>query len=316
MPTATLYRGSYGLSNRVPPELIPFNADTGVAGLQRADNVLIGEAGQLYCRMGSRQVFTGSCHSLYPVQGGFVFVQEREEGSFLSLALVDLDGSLIVSEIKQLDSKGDWLSWFEVSGEYWYSCEGERGIVSRDMQVRQWPEATQYLAEYTDIHCEQLPLGRHAAVNGIHVLSALGREIFISEPAQPSIYRPATGSFSAAGNVLMVKTVQSGFYYSDDQAVWFIGGLNPTQYTARKVLNYPAVEYCHIDGLVSASDMGLESYSQGVVFMTVEGPVFGMPDGTPINLTEKQYKMPMNACTYTKGSIMIVNKSNLIISLI
>ena len=109
--------------------------------------------------------------------------------------------------------------------------------------------------------------------------------------------------------------MQAGFYYSDDRAIWFVAGLDPKALTAKKVLDYPAIEYCHLYGLVSASDVGLDSYSLGVVFMTVRGPVFGFPDGTPINLTEKQFVMPSN-CGFTKGSMMLVNKSNLIISLI
>jgi hypothetical protein len=314
MPTAALYRGSYGLSNRVPPELIPFNAETGVTGLQRADNVLIGEAGQLYCRQGSRQVFAGSCHSEYPVPGGFLFVEERVDGAFLSLALEDQDGSLSVSEIAQLGHSGNWLSWFELAGEYWYSTEKERGIVSRDYIHRDWPNSEQYEKDYSDIPMDTLPYGRHACINGVHVLSARGTEIYKSEPLQPSIYALDDGQFSAAGAVRMLLPVQAGFYYSDDMAIWFVAGLDPKKFTARKVLDYPAIEYCHIYGLVNASDVGLDSYSLGVVFMTVQGPVFGFPDGTVINLTDKQYAMP-DCAAHTRGSMMMVNRSMLIISL-
>lgn len=316
VPVANLYRGSYGLANRVPPELIPYNAKTGVTGLQRADNILIGEAGQLYCRQGSRQVFSSeSCHSPMPVPGGFLFVQEKNSGAFLSLANDNPStGDLTISEIGQLVHAGNWLSWFELQGEYWFSTEKERGIVSADMKLRDWPSATKYLAEETEIHAVPLPMGKHIAINGTGVISARGREIYRSEPLQPSIYREATGSFSAAGPVRMLKNVQAGFFYSDDKSVWFVSGLDPVSYTAKKVLNYPAIEYCSLPGLVSASDLGLESFSLGTVFMTTEGPVFGLPDGTAINLTEKQFGMPKD-CGFTKGSMTLVNKSNLIISL-
>lgn len=314
MPQANLYTGSSGIVNNVPPELIPYNRDTGVAGLQRADNVLIGTAGQLYCRQGSRQLNAVSCHSQHNVPNGFLFVQEDEFGSTISLAIDGPSGELAISEVHQLDHDGHWLSWCEVGGEYWYSTEKERGIISSDMRWSPWPDATQYLAEYTDIHTEPLPLGRHIAVNGLNILSTAGREIYISEPAQPSIYRPATGSFSAAGTVRMLLPVQSGFYYSDDSSVWFVSGEDPKSFSVKKVLGYPAIEYCHLTGLISASDIGIEAYSLGVLFMSTQGPVFGLPDGTPVNLTDKLFKMP-ESCGYTRGSMMVVNKSNLIISL-
>ena len=315
MPTVNLYTGSSGLVNNVPPELIPYNPKTGIAGLQRADNVLIGQMGQLYCRQGSRQVLSESCHSQYHVPGGFLFVQEKEAGSFISIALDDPAGDIQVSEIHKLEHDGHWLSWCEVSGEYWYGTEKERGIVTaNDLKHREWPDATQYLEEHNDIHIEPLPFGRHIAVNGLSVLSATGREICISEPAQPAVYRPATGSFSAASTVKMLLPVQSGFFYSDESSVWFVSGGDPQSFTTRKVLSYPAIEFCHLYGLVSAADIGIESYSQGVLFMTTQGPVFGLPDGTPLNLTDKQYKMP-ESCGYTRGSMMLVNKSNLVISL-
>lgn len=316
MPTATLYRGSYGLSNRVPAELIPYNAKTGVTGLQVANNLLIGEAGQLYGRKGSRQVFSlESCHSAIAVPGGFLFVQEKDSGAWLSLAKSNpVSGELIISELALLSHAGEWLSWFELQGEYWYSTLYERGIVSADMQVRDWPESDQYLAEHSDLKLEPLPNGKHITLDGTTILSAVGREIYISEPLQPSIYRGSTNSFTTAGPVRMLLHVQTGFYYSDDKAVWFVSGNNPNNYAIKKTLNYPAIEYCHLHGLTSASDIGLESYSLGVVFMTVEGPVFGFLDGTVINLTEKQFAMPRD-CGFTRGSMMVVNKSNLIISL-
>lgn len=314
MPQTTLYRGSYGLSNRVPPELIPYNAKTGVTGLQRADNLLIGEAGQLYGRQGSRQVISESCHSPYPVPGGFLFAQESDTEAWLSYASEDAIGDLVISKINQLKTGEHWLSWFEDGGgQYWYSTEKERGIISANHVARDWPDAEQYLAKYSDKPVGVLPCGRHVAINGTVVISSLGSEIYKSEPMQPSLYNKESGQFSAAGPVRMLLPVQSGFYYSDDKAIWFVAGLDPKNLTARKVLDYPAIEYCHLHGLVSASDLGLESYSLGVVFMTVQGPVFGFPDGTPINLTDKQFAIPN--CNFTRGSMTLVNKSNLIISL-
>lgn len=315
MPQATLYKGSYGLSNRVPAELIPYNAKTGVTGLQRADNLLIGEAGQLYGRPGSRQVFSlESCHSGIAVPGGFLFVQEKDSGAWLSVARDNqATGELTISEIALLNSRGEWLSWFELQGEYWFSSLYDRGVVSAEMRVRDWQNSEQYFAEYSDLKISAVPHGKHITYDGTSVLSSVGREIFSSEPLQPSLYRD-TGSFSAAGPVRMLAHAQAGFYYSDDRSVWFVSGQNLENYAVKKVLNYPAIEYCKLHDLVSASDFGLESYSLGIVFMTVEGPVFGFPDSTVINLTDKQFAFPKN-CGFSRGSMILANKSNLIISL-
>jgi hypothetical protein len=313
MPVSRLYTGSYGLSNRVPPELIPYDAETGVAGLQQADNVLIGEAGQLYGRKGSRQVFSeNSCHSPFSVPGGMLFVKEKDSGAVLSLAKPDNTGLLSIKELGNLTYKEEWLSWFELDGEYWFSSQYERGVVSSSFDVRNWPVSTPMMADDNEFEYAPLPFGKHSEQHGPFTISSVDSVIFFSEPGQPTICRTAESYTSVEGPIRILASVQEGVFVSDDKSVWFFSGRQPRQWSARRVLDYPAIEYCRINGLVSASDMGFDSGGLGVVFMTVRGPCFGFSDGTIINLTEKQFAMPK--CEFTRGSMMVAQETTLIIS--
>jgi hypothetical protein len=309
----TLYRGGLGLANRVPPELIPFDPETGVAGLQVADNMLIGEAGQLYGRQGSRQVFSSeACHSPFPVPGGMLFVQEKESGPVITLAKHDVSGLPVLSEIGALAYRESWLSWFKLDGEYWFGTERERGVLSADYVLNNWPDNSGMMPDHSEFHYASLPFGRHIEQHGPFTLSATGNTLCYSETGQPTLFRPAENTVPVEGPTLLVASVQDGVFVSDDKQVWFFQGREPRKWTVRRVLDYPAIEYCKIHGLVAASDVGFEAGGLGVVFMTVRGPVFGFSDGTIVNLTDKQFAMP--DCVFTRGSMMMVNQSQLIIS--
>jgi hypothetical protein len=315
----TLYRGGLGLANRVPPELIPFDPETGVAGLQVADNMLIGEAGQLYGRQGSRQVFsTEACHSPFPVPGGMLFVREKESGPVITLAKHDASGLLTLKELApgegegEVKSGGNWLSWFELDGEYWWSTECGRGAVSGDFLLPRWPDSEEPMKGRNEFKYGKVPFGRHIEQLGPFTLSAIGRDVLWSEPGLPDLRREVENISPAEGPVLLLASVQDGVFVSDNKQVWFFQGREPRKWTVRRVLDYPAIEYCKIHGLVSASAMGFEAGGLGVVFMTVRGPVFGFSDGTIANLTDKQFAMP--DCVFTRGSMMMVNQSQLIIS--
>lgn len=313
MPTATLYRGSYGLSNRVPPELIPFNAKTGVTGLQRADNVLIGEAGQLYCRQGSRQVFSESCRSPCKVPDGFLFIKESSNISTLTLAKHDDFGSLLYKDIGNLKYTGERAGWFERDGEYWFSTSRERGIVAQDYTLRAWPSNSPMMESSTELVYAGLPFSPYIDQHGPFTICGHGRDVYYSEPGQPSLYVQHENRVPLHGEVRLVASVEEGVFASDNRQIWFFSGRQPRQWRVKEALPYPAIPLCKLPGLVKLDDVGVDSYGTGVVFMTVKGPCVGLPDGSVINLTDKAFKMP--TCNFSYGSMMLVNDSNLIISL-
>lgn len=312
MPTATLYRGSYGLSNRVPPELIPYNHETGVVGLQTAENVLIGEAGQIYGRRGSRQVFSfAGCHSLFPVPGGFLFVQDQDKSSVLSRAIYDYSGSLEITELKQLRYNGDWLDWFIYRGEYWYGSARERGIVETDCSsVKNWRECDP--PARTEREYRSIPKGKFIGRWHEYTLSAVGNLLFFSEIGYSTICS-IHNVIALPAEITMVAPVEDGIFISDNNAVHYLYGNDPGKWAKNTVYAYPAIPYCRLYGVHNLVDIGVDQPGTCVVFMTVQGPCVGMQDGAVLNLIDKNFRMPN--CHFNRGSMTLANNGNLIISL-
>jgi len=316
MPQTRIYSGSAGIANTVDPELIPFDPRSGVAGLQVANNMLIGRAGELYSRLGSRQLFAGgSCHSPVNTPSGLLFACDKDDGlgTAIMQARPDSTGSLVISEIARIQHPENWLSWFELAGDYWFSTQQERGIITADHQLTSWPNSTEMMSADNTLKYARLPFGRHIERHGKSVISATGQAVFYSEPSQEILMRELENIWPAEGSVRLLASVQEGLYVSDDKSIWFLSGIDCRKWVSRKVLNYPAIEYCKAQGLVDSTALGFESPALGTVFMTVKGPVFGFPDGTIMNLTNKKFALPRN-CGKTKGSMMLVNESMLIIS--
>lgn len=278
--------------------------------------MLIGRAGELYSRLGSRQLFAdGSCHSPIDTPSGLLFACDKNDGLGTAIMQGSLDatGSLTISEIARIQYPDNWLSWFKLAGDYWFSTEQERGIITADHQLTSWPNSTEMMAGNNTMKYARLPFGRHIERHGKSVISATGRAVFFSEPGQETLMRELENLWPAEGSVKMLASVQEGLYVSDDRSIWFLSGLDCRKWISRKILNCPAIEYCKIYGLVDSIALGFDSPALGTVFMTTQGPVFGFPDGTVMNLTSQQFAFPKN-CGQTKGSMILVNESMLIIS--
>jgi len=303
-----LYSGSSGVNNKLSAHRLPFDPETGIAGFEYAMNVLIDQTGEVVTRKGSSPVVLGSFHSCYPYKDGFLVIRDDTESSSLLLARVTETGSVVLHGIRSGLSHGAKMSYCMVTDRVYYMNDYNFGVTDGETS-EPWPVSV-FLRD-TEAEIINTFAGKHLDILSGRFLISKNDEVFFTEPNQWGLIREATGRSRFESRVLMIASVQSGAFVSDENGIYFMSGADPNKWQARKVLDYPAVEYAVNPKLINPSFFGLKTTQLSVLFGTVNGPVIGLPDGSCYNLIDKNVTMP-NDCGLTSGSIMVVDETLII----
>jgi len=310
MAKARIYTGSSGINNKVPAHRLPFDAKTGVAGLEAAYNILIDRTGEVVTRRGTKQEQAGSFHSLYPFRDSFLVLQNHEPEGYSALyrGLIDVDGAVILHGIRDGLSLGSRMSFCEVDGLVYYMNGKQLGKTDGETSAP-WPTSIPIKKTLEEV----VPTfaGRHLDIIAGNFIFAKGNEVFWTEYNLWGLINVKSGRARFESKVLMVCAVQSGVYISDEYGIYFAQGQDPYKWKFRKVLNYPTVEFCREPGLIDPTNFGFETSQPSVLFGTARGPVIGFPDGTAVNLIDKAVTMPMD-CGGSRSGMMVVDDSLII----
>lgn len=301
-----IYSGGIGINNKVEPYRLPFDRKTGTTAFEEATNVTVDSTGAVATVGGTELLESGEFHSFWAIQEGFYVVKNDLTYSTLYMAVVNADGSLNMQGVWEGLLLNNKLSYTDLDGATLYSNGTQHGSLEHGTRSV-WP-----VSEWTqdDRIKVATPAGSHIDVLSGIVLVAVDDEVFFTEYGYPGLVDDNEGRRRFEGRVIMVASVQTGAYISTDKAVYFVEGTEPRKWRTKKVLPYPAIEYGRNQDLVDPSFFGIETTQLSVLFATVNGPVVGLPDGTAINLIDKQVKMP--SCGQPIGSIMVVDESLII----
>jgi len=300
----TLYSAGIGLNNKTAPHRLHFGKG-GVSAFEEATNVLISRTGEVVSRRGSSILEAGSFHSGWACDNGFYAIQDRDEDSALMNIIVNADGSIDVVGIASPLTKGAKCQYVDLAGKTYYTNGYERGVIfgglSYDWQENDWtgPETTSEMLA--------MPTGEHIDILSGHMLVAVGDELFHSEHGLLNLVDNMKNRVRFESKITMVCAVQSGAYVSDEKSIYFLSNPDPNQWTLKKVLGYPA--YGLNQELVDPSFLGLDTTQLSGLFATSHGAVIGLPDGTAINLIDKNVTLP-TACG--NGAIIIVDETTIL----
>jgi len=300
----TLYKGSVGINNKTAPHRLQFG-DNGVSALEEATDVLVDHTGEIVTVRADTLVESGEYHSTFKTVDGFYVAK----GESLYKATVDSDGALEISGIWSGMVDGARFSYASLDGQVFYTNGYQHGILD-GMDRLAWPNS-EWTGADDNREFIETPVGRHIGLLSGRFLVSVGSELFVTEYGLPGIVDGVKGRRRFEGDIIMICPVQSGAYVSTPDAVYFLQGTNPDEWSVRKVLDYPAIEYGTNDTLVDPTKFGLETNALSALFATVNGPVIGLPDGTPLNLIDKNIKMPDDCRTQT-GSIIVLDDSMII----
>lgn len=301
MAEITIYSGSIGVNNKVTPHRLPFGRG-GVSALEQSENVLIDISGEIVSRKGSINVSSGSFHSTFPAPGGFYVVRDGADASSLFRAVIDADGSVDLNGIRSgmARRKVDYAN----IGEKTFYCNGvDNGALTFDHSAL-WP-TNEWTGQETTADMVATPTGEHLDVLSGRLILSVGDELFFTEYGLPGLIDNVRNRRRLESRIIMIASVQTGVYVSDEKAVYFLAGTNPHEWNVRKVLNYPAVEWGRNHDLINPSYFGIETTELSCLFATSRGPVVGLPDGIALNLIEDN----VSTAKCTTGCCMVVDET-------
>lgn len=296
-----------GINNKVTPARIRYDSETGVSDLETGTDVLIDMTGGITTRRGSDLVETGVFHSGFPKgDGTFYVVKDRTTDSAIYKVTPATDGNVTLEGIASGYTKGARFEFREVKEEFYFMNGYEKGVLIADAPhswpLSVWPRST--TAQFITT-----PTGSHFDIISGSFVVAIDNELFFTESGVWGVVDNSRNYRRAESEIVMVCAVDTGVFFSDRQAVYFLEGRNPSQWSPAKVLNYPAIPYCKAPTLVDPSQHGFETTAPSALFGTTHGPVMGLPDGSCVNMINKKVKMPSGI---SQGAIMVVDETTII----
>ncbi len=311
MLNVTLFSGGTGINNKVPPERLRFNLESGVSAFEDAADVIVGKSGDICTIRANSEVFTGDYHSLFASPDGsegFVAVEDSTGVSLMEV-VASASGDISLRGVWSGLEAGKRVSWtYGNAGQFFYANGSAKGVISGGVRSA-WP-----ISAWEN---DQTTVGFEAVPDTANICYFAGRMFFTqndngrfllswTEYNHLGLYDPAISNREFESECLLMVGVADGLYVSDENNIWFLSGLNPTKFSATKVTSYPAKEFGLSCSLVNPVNFGFESSAPTPVIATENGPVLLMPGGSIINLIEKNVSIPK--CKRT-GALIIVDET-------
>lgn len=325
MPKAVLYRGSSGINNKIRPERLPFNSETGVAGLQEAKNVLIDRSGAVTTVRAPALLKSGNYHSLLEDAYGYGYgyvVEDRQDDAAIMRVDVGDDGEPIFTGIRsglELGRKMSWI-WVPYKGSHraFYTNGAQFGMID-GYQSLPWPvdlfqdeDSSVTFVQGEDFFKQHPP--QHLGFNwGTIFFSYIGADgaycLGHFEYGGYGLFQPKRNFIQFPDRVIMFAPADDGHYVGTETGIYFLTGEDYDNMTQRRVYGYPPVEYGLCSRLIDASFLGFESAIMVHITPTILGPVAMLPGGQVYNLIDKNVNMPAHC---RSGSIGIFDESLII----
>lgn len=308
MPIASVYSKSIGINNKIAAHRLPYDESTGVSAFEYADNVLVDRTGEVVSRRGTKVIDSDAFHSLFSLGDFGLVCKDRASDTAIYQVNVAATGDVILSGLFSGFTQGAKFDFCKVNGTVLYTNGYGHGAISESLQLSGWPtnawpdDAT--FADFADV-----PVPDHLGYNAGRVYFSVGNVIHYTEYGQPGIYDPATNGERFNSKILLIAPAVDGVYVSDEEAIYFLAGLDPHGWKMRKVVDYPALEWGLLKKAVNPSHLGIESNIPSILIATKNGPLVCMASGQVVNLVDKAITLP--DCK-GGGSIMMVDETLII----
>jgi len=286
-----LYSGAIGINNKVSPHRLKYDPELGVAALESANDVLIDRSGEIVARRGMVESESGAYHSLYPAFEGGLVVRDRDSDSALYAISVDSNGNTELSGIRSGLTKGARMDYCTTPLGICYTNGYQNGMVGSDLASSPWTES-EWEDRETTAGFLATPVSSHIGYLAGRVYFFIGNVLGYTEFGKSGIYDPAINGEQFPSKGLMIVPTVDGLYVSDTQSIYFLTGLDPHQWSSRKITDYPALEWGVSHKPVDPSFFGFETNVPSHIIATKRGPAMCLPSGNLINLIDKNITMP------------------------
>ncbi len=291
MSIVKIFSGAIGVNNKIQPQRLHYDPESGVSALEWAENVFIDPTGAIVARRGYEKQEDGVFHSLYPGKDWGLVVKDRDNDSALYKVVVSDSGNVSLEGIRSGMAKGRKLDYCFANGFIFYANGYENGMVTPDGVSVPWKE-NQWFNEQTIVGFTAPPPAEHLAYNAGRIFFSTENVLNYTEFGMLGLYDPARNGEQFNGRIRAIIPAPDGLYVSTNMAIYFLAGLNPKKWTSRQVLGYPALEWGVGREPVKPNLFGLEPGYPAYVAATVNGPVIFLAGGQVYNLIEKNIKLP------------------------
>lgn len=326
MPKTTLYTGSTGIINKLRPERIQFDHETGVAGLQRAENVIIDQSGAITSVRAPELIKEGVYSSLLEDIHGYGYgfaLEHRAATGDSAIMRVDIgdDGNPIFTGVRSgldLSGKMSW-TWVPSMGGHkvFYTNGAQYGTIDGYLSSR-WPESlfqnedTSILFVQLDDFFKQYP-PEHIGFNwGSVFFSYIDSGAYclgFSEPGAYGLFSPKRNFVQFPDRITMIAPAVDGHYVGTESGIYFLSGTDLDNMTQRLVYSHPPDEHGLCLKPIDTSFLGFESSLPAYITATSRGPVALLQGGQVYNLIDKNVNMPRGC---RSGSVSIFEESLII----
>ncbi len=283
MKPITVFRGTTGLNTVADPARIPMRKGN-VNDVAEAVNITIDQ----YFRSSRREGFTllqsGSYHSLYCDQGD-CFVARGD-----AIFRVGTDFSL--QGIRSGMTENARIAWMQDGNKTYYTNVFERGIIE-DGVSSPWVVGT-YHGPAT-VRGFAVPVGmKHLCIHAGRMFASTGKVLWWSEPFRFDLFNQAESFAQFHSNIRLIKAVAGGVFVGTERSTHFLSGSQPMEFQARKVANFPPVEWSDSIEYVEGTDIGMQEQGLCALWASIEGAVLGTPSGQIVNLNKEKIIYPEN----------------------
>lgn len=293
---STLFTRTLGLNTVDDPSTSIYDEDTGIRDLTAAVNVSIDNTGRVSRRKGRNKVVSGEFHSLWSTSTDSYVVEETP--SWGSIMRVGTD--LQVYGVQSGLSKNKRMSFLDWNGDTLYSNTVNNGIIVNGVSAA-WPVGT-YEGPKTTRQFDKAPVGSHLEKHQGRVVIAVDDALYFSEPYAPGLFNLKL-FWPMESRILMVKSVDTGLFVSDELKTYFLSGTSPLDFIQTEEASYPAHEWSVAHDEVELVDIGLgESEETGVIWSSEEGVCIGLPNGKIKKVTKRRMEYLK---TYNKGASLL-----------
>jgi len=307
-----LYSYCTGINNKVDPARLAFDAEKGMTELEAATDMLIDKSGGLAASRGNSLAYAGNFISAYPAFDETSFYAVRNSStssmSLLEKYIPNASGALSLTGMRSGLTVNAKMDFCTVGGNVYYMNGFEFGFLD-GQKSNAWPASV--WPRNTHAPFIVVTAGNHLDMLSGRFIISYDDEIRFTEQGLWGIMDANRNWRQMESRILMICTVNTGVFVSDEKSIWFLDGRDPNKWDAKKVLSYPAIEFQRYPGIIDPSQFGFETSSPAVLFGTKNGPVVGLQDGSCVNLIDKKVALP-SGCS--AGSIMIVDETTIILS--
>ncbi len=297
-----LFHGFSGINNITKPSRIGIS-ENGFVGLEAASNVFVNVDGSIETVPEGVIKLAGIFHSVWGMIDKFYCVKDEISSSTIYQGEL-VDGVLSMRTVVTGLTLGRKVSYASLGTDVYYSNGSDHGYIA-EVTHYAWP--TQKNVRLPEL--VTFTPGTHIDVLAGRMLSIDEGEVKFSEVFLPGLYNAYKNRRRLSSTGIMVRSVGTGAYVSDNDCVYFLHGVNPNEWKLERVLEYPAIEYGHAPRLVDPSFFGFQSRQLALLFNTVYGVCIGLPTGEVHNLMDKRYRkiLDYDAMTVLNDSLAILS---------